>query len=170
MVALSGLAADQLAKHQVLAHLAPGEGRPLFGTFLQLRLVFNSGAAFSLGSGATPLFTVLSAIVLGFVLSYLMPRVRVWYWGITFGLLAAGVAGNLTDRLARPPGFGRGHVVDFLQLPHWPIFNIADMCIVAAAILTICLSTWGNRGWRGQLASGAAGAEPKRPEGAGDLQ
>ena len=59
-------------------------------------------------------------------------------WAIAFGLLLAGIAGNLTDRLVRAPGVLRGHVVDFLMLPHWPIFNVADMCInVAAALILV---------------------------------
>jgi signal peptidase II len=59
---------------------------------------------------------------------------------VAIGLLCAGVAGNLTDRLFRPPGVLRGHVIDFLELPHWPIFNVADMCITAAAIMIMFLS------------------------------
>jgi signal peptidase II len=59
---------------------------------------------------------------------------------VAIGLLCAGVAGNLTDRLFRPPGVLRGHVIDFLELPYWPIFNVADMCITAAAIMIMYLS------------------------------
>ena len=59
-------------------------------------------------------------------------------WAVAFGLLLAGITGNLTDRIFRAPGGLRGHVVDFLQLPHWPIFNVADMCInVAAALILV---------------------------------
>ena len=59
---------------------------------------------------------------------------------MAIGLLCAGVAGNLTDRLFRPPGVLRGHVIDFLELPYWPVFNVADMCITAAAIMIMFLS------------------------------
>ena len=59
-------------------------------------------------------------------------------------LLLGGAVGNLTDRLVRAPGPFRGHVVDFLQLPHWPIFNVADMCVVSAALL-ILLATFTGR-------------------------
>jgi signal peptidase II len=59
---------------------------------------------------------------------------------VAIGLLCAGVAGNLTDRLFRPPGVLRGHVIDFLELPYWPVFNVADMCITAAAIMIMFLS------------------------------
>ncbi len=64
-------------------------------------------------------------------------RVRNGVWAVAFGLLLAGVGGNLTDRLFREPGPMRGHVVDFLQLPNWPVFNIADICINLAAGLII---------------------------------
>jgi signal peptidase II len=65
-------------------------------------------------------------------------------WALALGLLCAGVAGNLTDRLFRAPGFLHGHVVDFLQLPRWPIFNVADMCITSAAVLIMVLSVVKN--------------------------
>ena len=50
-------------------------------------------------------------------------------WAAGLGLLLAGVSGNLTDRLLRDPGPLRGHVIDFLMLPNWPVFNVADICI-----------------------------------------
>ena len=69
---------------------------------------------------------------------WLSRRVRNYVWAVAFGLLLAGITGNLTDRLFRAPGVLRGHVVDFLMLPHWPIFNVADMCInVAAALILV---------------------------------
>jgi signal peptidase II len=58
-------------------------------------------------------------------------------WALGLGFLLAGVLGNLTDRIFRAPAPLRGHVVDFLQLPHWPIFNVADMCINAAAVVIV---------------------------------
>ena len=66
-------------------------------------------------------------------------------WAIAFALLLAGIAGNLTDRLVRAPGVLRGHVVDFLMLPHWPIFNVADMCINVAAALILLQAFRGIR-------------------------
>ena len=78
--------------------------------------------------------------VLLFVIIKLVPRIGHPAWAVAIGLLCAGVAGNLTDRLFRPPGVLRGHVIDFLELPYWPVFNVADMCITAAAILIIFLS------------------------------
>ena len=60
-------------------------------------------------------------------------------WAVALGLLLAGVAGNLADRLLRDPGPFRGHVVDFLALPRWPVFNVADMCINVAGALVVVL-------------------------------
>jgi signal peptidase II len=76
-------------------------------------------------------------------------------WAVALGLLLAGILGNLTDRVFRSPGFLRGHVVDFLQLPHWPIFNVADMCINVAAALIIV------QAFRGVTVSGARTAHAK---------
>jgi signal peptidase II len=72
-------------------------------------------------------------------------RVRHRGWAVALGLLLAGVLGNLADRLLRAPGPLRGHVVDFFQLPHWPVFNVADICINVAAVLLVVLLSRGVR-------------------------
>ncbi|WP_228488884.1 signal peptidase II [Raineyella fluvialis] len=149
-VAVAGVAADQVAKQAVIASLDPGVPVPLVGRLLQLYLIRNPGAAFSLGEGSTWVFAVLASLVLLAVLVVALPRVRHWGWAVTLGLLAAGVAGNLTDRLLRPPAAFRGHVVDFLMLPYWPIFNVADMMICAAAVLVVVLSFFGHHGPTGR--------------------
>ena len=77
------------------------------------------------------------ALVAVVVVLYVARRVATTGWAVALGLLLAGVGGNLTDRLFRAPGLFRGHVVDFLQLPHWPIFNVADMCIDSAVALIV---------------------------------
>lgn len=139
-VALLGLAVDVLTKIVVVDRLVPGEPIRLLGGLLTLRLIRNPGAAFSLGESYTFIFALLSVLVLGFVLLYLLPRVGHTGWAVALGLLTAGVAGNLVDRLFRSPGVLRGHVVDFLQLPYWPIFNVADTCITSAAVFILVLS------------------------------
>lgn len=131
--------ADRLTKTWALAALTENEPREFIGSLLRLRLIFNPGAAFSLGTQVTPLFTVIQAVVSVIVL-YAALRVRSWPWALALGLVLGGAAGNLTDRLTRPPGFGLGHVVDFLELPNFPVFNIADSAIVAAAALVALLS------------------------------
>ena len=129
--------ADQLTKALATAHLTPGEPRNLVGSLLRLDLTRNAGAAFSTGTGYTELFSCL-AIVAVLVVLWLSRRIRSVAWAVAFGLLLAGIAGNLTDRLLREPGPLRGHVVDFLMLPSWPVFNVADIAInVAAALILV---------------------------------
>jgi signal peptidase II len=114
----------------------------LIGSLLRLNLTRNPGAAFSTGTGMTPVISVFACVA--FVAAVVFARrVRATTWAWAFGLLLAGIAGNLTDRLFRAPGPLRGHVVDFLQLPHWPIFNVADICINVAAGLIILESVRG---------------------------
>ncbi len=125
---------DRATKLWALAELTPGVPRPLLGDVLQLNLLFNPGAAFSLGTGVTPVFAAIQAIVSVAVVVAAF-RVRSLWWAVGLGFVLGGAAGNLTDRLIRPPSFGHGHVVDFLQLPSWPVFNIADSAICTAAVV-----------------------------------
>lgn len=133
---------DRLTKLWALSSLDENVPQDFVGSLLRLRLIFNPGAAFSLGTGATPLFTVIQAVVSVAVVVAAL-RVGRLRWAIALGLVLGGASGNLTDRLTRPPGFGLGHVVDFLELPNFPVFNIADSAIVAAACLVALLSLRG---------------------------
>jgi signal peptidase II len=114
----------------------------VLGPVLRLTLTHNSGAAFSTGTSLTPVISIFAVTAFAVVLVLAM-RVRTTGWAWALGLLLAGIAGNLTDRLFREPGPLRGHVIDFLQLPHWPIFNVADICINVAAALIVILSMRG---------------------------
>lgn len=116
----------------------------ILGPLLRLTLVHNAGAAFSTGETLT-LFISLFALVALAVVSFLALRVAHTGWAWALGLLMAGITGNLTDRIFRDPGPLRGHVVDFMQLPHWPVFNFADIWIDAAAVLIVVLSMRGIR-------------------------
>lgn len=138
-MAVVGYLIDLGTKTLALAHLDPHNPPVLLGGLLTLQLIFNPGAAFSMGESVTPVFTVISAAALVFVLWKLLPRTRHIGWVVALGLVLAGILGNLTDRLFRPPGFLHGHVVDFLQLPNFAIFNVADMCITFAAVLIVWL-------------------------------
>lgn len=109
---------------------------------LQLTLLRNPGAAFSLATGLTIVLTLIAVLVVGAVLR-MAGRLRDRGWAIALGLLLGGAVGNLTDRLLREPGPLRGHVVDFLQLPHWPVFNLADSAICVAAALVAWRSVRG---------------------------
>ncbi|WP_462417338.1 signal peptidase II [Kytococcus sp. Marseille-QA3725] len=127
---------DQATKEWALASLERGRSVPLLGELLQLRLVFNPGAAFSLGTGFTWVFTLLAVVVTCAIL-WFSRQVISPVWGVALGLIAGGAVGNLVDRLVRAPGVGRGHVVDFLMLPNWPIFNVADIGVTCGAALVV---------------------------------
>jgi lipoprotein signal peptidase len=147
-----------------LSHRAPIR---LLGGFLTLRELRNSGAAFSIGTSVTVVFTL---IALGVIVAILRTarRLRSIPWAVTLGLLLGGAAGNLGDRLLRSPGFLRGNVVDWIQLPHWPVFNVADSCIVCGGILAVLLAARGISidGTRHAAAS-PAGASPAGASPAG---
>jgi signal peptidase II len=149
-VALTGILLDALTKIVAVRHLDPSEPIRLLGGLLTLRLIRNPGAAFSLGVQFTYVFAFLAIGVLIFIGVRLVPRLGHVGWAVALGLLCAGIGGNLLDRLFRAPGAFRGHVVDFLQLPYWPIFNVADMCISAAAVLIIVLAMIKGVGIDGQ--------------------
>ncbi|WP_017575462.1 signal peptidase II [Nocardiopsis kunsanensis] len=138
-VALGAIVVDFLTKEWALAALTHGEFVDVIGEFLQFTLVFNTGAAFSLGTGYTWVFTVISTIVV-LAIGYMGRRVRNPWWGVTLGLMMGGAAGNLVDRFFRPPGPFEGAVVDFLSVPNWPVFNIADSCVVVGAVLVVVLT------------------------------
>ncbi len=134
-VAVLAYAADLGSKQWALAALADGD-EPLVGDWFTQHLTFNPGAAFSIGTEFTVVFTALACVAVVVVL-WLSRRVRSAGWAIAFGLLLGGVSGNLTDRIVREPEAFHGHVVDFLMVPNWPVFNIADICVNVAAGLII---------------------------------
>ena len=140
--ALTAYGVDLVTKLVAVERLTPGRPVDLLGPVLRLNLTRNPGAAFSTGTSFTLLIT-LGAIAAVVVIAYVARRVADPCWAAGLGLLLAGVAGNLTDRVFRAPGVLRGYVVDFLELPHWPVFNVADVCIdVAVAVIVVQV-------WRG---------------------
>ena len=139
------LAADQLAKYFVVGNLIPGERNQVIGELLQFVFVKNSGAAFSLASGSTWIFSIAASAVTVFIIVF-SRRIRSLAWAVLFGMLLGGTLGNLLDRLFREPSFGLGHVVDFIQVWGFPaIFNVADIFIVSSMGLFIILSIRGVR-------------------------
>jgi signal peptidase II len=127
-VAVVLYAVDQVTKQLAVTRLADGPDVQVLGEVLQLHLTYNPGAAFSLGTGFTVGLTIL-AMVATVVLLWISRRVANRVWAVALGLMLAGIDGNLTDRLVRDPAPFHGHVVDFLMLPNWPVFNVADICI-----------------------------------------
>ncbi|CAB4710277.1 unannotated protein [freshwater metagenome] len=148
VVAIIVIALDQWTKNWALTTMRPrmsagGEGPiNLAGTWLRLIYVENTGAAFSLGTGFTWIFSLIAVIVIIVIIRAATRLGSIW-WAVALGGLLGGATGNLIDRLTRAPGVGRGYVVDFIQLPYWPVFNVADMCVVCSAILMVALTLFG---------------------------
>jgi signal peptidase II len=143
-VAAAVLAVDVISKVIVVATLPRHPPIRLLGGVLTLLVLRNSGAAFNIGTSMTALFTLIAAGVIVFILRTAR-KLRSLPWAVTLGLLLGGATGNLVDRLARSPGPLRGYVVDWIQLPHWPVFNLADSAIVCGGALAILLSVRGIR-------------------------
>lgn len=113
--------------------------RKVLGDFLSFTLVRNPGAAFSFATGFSIVFALLAlAVVVAIV--YYAKQITSSGWQITAGLLLGGVLGNLTDRIFREPGWLSGHVIDWIQIPNWPVFNLADCAIVIAAAISFTLT------------------------------
>jgi signal peptidase II len=143
IVALGIYLLDQGAKYLIVKNLVSGQQVDVLGTLLQFHFVQNSGAAFSIGTGMTWVFSLVAAAVAVFIILYAR-RIRSYGWGALFGLLLGGTLGNLSDRLFRQPRFGEGHVVDFIQVFGFPaIFNIADSAICISMALFIILTIRG---------------------------
>ncbi|MEY3336673.1 MAG: hypothetical protein RL332_113 [Actinomycetota bacterium] len=111
----------------------------IIGSFLQLTFVQNSGAAFGIGAGSTFIFTFFALAVLIVITRYAL-QITSKGWALVCGLVLGGILGNLTDRIFREPSFLQGHVIDWIQIPNWPVFNIADTAIVIAAVVAIILT------------------------------
>ncbi|WP_363554319.1 signal peptidase II [Microbacterium sp. LWO12-1.2] len=140
------LAADQFVKYLTITNLPLQEPVPVLGEFLQLYYVRNPGAAFSLGSEVTWIFTIALSVVAA-VIIWKAFGLRSRLWAVVLGCLLGGVLGNLGDRLFREPGFPVGHVVDMISMP-WmmpAIFNVADVFIVTGMISVALLVVFGLR-------------------------
>ena len=138
---------DQVTKAWAVAYLRPriesGEG-PIYiiDPLLRLTYVENTGAAWGMGAGYTWIFTIV-AVVVGVVIVRFARTITSRAWALALGGLLGGLLGNLIDRLTRPPGPGLGSVVDFIGLPNFPVFNVADIAITCSAVAMIILA------WRG---------------------
>ncbi len=143
IIATVWIVIDQITKIWAVSALTDRAPIPVVGEILQFRLVFNPGAAFSLGTGNTWLFTILASVVIT-VLLWNSRKIAHRGWAVAVALLIGGAAGNLIDRLMREPGFGRGHVVDFFALPNFPVFNVADIGISCAAAFIAVLALRGE--------------------------
>lgn len=138
-VAVISVLLDQGSKIWALGALTEGERIPLLGDALGWQLIFNPGAALSLGENSTFVFTVIStAVVVG--MPFLLRTTVSLPWALSLGAIWGGAAGNLIDRLFRAPGPGRGHVVDFIAYFDWFIGNVADIILFLAIIVILVLA------------------------------
>jgi signal peptidase II len=131
---------DQLTKVWAVAGLSDGPVR-LVGSLLELRLTRNPGGAFSVLTNLTPVLAVVAVLMAAWIV-HTTRRTADSVMAYSLALVLGGAVGNLVDRLVRSPGFLRGEVVDFIKVPHWPTFNLADSAITIGVILIAI------RGWR----------------------
>jgi signal peptidase II len=129
------VAVDQLTKAWAVNALADGP-KHVIGDFLVFDLARNSGSAFSRFQGYAPVLAVLAIVIALFIARSLRQATDRWTL-VGLVLVLGGALGNLGDRVARSPGFLRGHVVDFVAVGWWPVFNVADSCITVGAVLLI---------------------------------
>ena len=151
VVAAVVVALDMLTKRWA-ANAFRDEAQVVIPGILTFRFTENPGAAFSMFRNAGPFLGLAAVVAVGFIgASLAKPRPR--YEVVGFGMIIGGALGNLIDRIARGEGFLDGHVIDWVQLPNFPTFNVADSSIsVAVAVLLIGL-------WRSGSAVGTASHE-----------
>ncbi|MEO3869586.1 signal peptidase II [Nonomuraea sp. B12E4] len=145
------LLTDQVSKFWALSALSDGERITVIPQLIHFRLLLNPGAAFSIGEGATWVFTLTAAAAVVGIL-YVARRLRSTAWTIVLGALLGGAASHLLDRLFRPPGFAQGHVVDFIDYGLF-VGNVADIALTGGCALLLLLSV------RGVPLEGVAGKE-----------
>ena len=142
VVAAVVLVLDVVSKVLAVHLLTPGQPVSIIGDTVTWTLVRNSGAAFSMATGYTWVLTlVASGVVVGII--WMGRRLVSPWWALGLGMILGGALGNLVDRFFRSPGPLRGHVVDFLSIGWWPVFNVADPAVVGGAIFLVGLSLFG---------------------------
>jgi signal peptidase II len=142
IVAAVVLGLDVLTKVLAVKLLVPGQPVEIIGDTITWTLVRNSGAAFSMATGYTWVLTLIATgVVLGII--WMGRRLVSLWWALGLGMILGGAVGNLMDRFFRSPGPLRGHVVDFLSVGWWPVFNVADSAVVCGAVLLVALSMFG---------------------------
>ncbi|MCJ0903735.1 signal peptidase II [Rhodococcus sp. ARC_M6] len=161
------LVADILTKVWAVAAITPGQPIEIIGDVVTFTLVRNPGAAFSM---ATSMTWILTLVAIGVVIGVIKigRTLRSPWWALGLGLVLGGALGNLMDRLFRTPGFMQGHVVDFMSIGWWPVFNIADSAIVCGAILLVVLTLFGFEPNGERLHSGKSGSGKSGTDKTGD--
>jgi len=141
-IAAAVLLLDIVTKVLAVRLLVPGQPVSIIGDTVTWTLVRNSGAAFSMATGYTWMLTLVAmGVVVGII--WMGRRLVSPWWAVGLGMILGGALGNLIDRFFRAPGPLRGHVVDFLSIGWWPVFNVADPAVVGGAMLLVGLSVFG---------------------------
>ena len=137
VIIILGLALDQLSKWLVVQSLPLGASQDVLGSLLRLHHVQNTGAAWSMFRDSTFALAIFSVLLLALLLVwFFLTSPEQWGQRLALSVIISGALGNMFDR------FRLGYVVDFLELPHWPVFNVADIllcCGVAALAVLILL-------------------------------
>nr|WP_233624296.1 signal peptidase II [Actinoplanes sp. ATCC 53533] len=149
ITAVLAVVVDQVVKELCTKELVEGEPVRILGGLVHLSLLRNSGAAFSLGSGYTWVFPLVTLVVVGWI-GWMARKLRSVPWGLALGLVLGGALGNLGDRLFRAPGPFQGHVVDMISLfgpygEYFAVFNIADSCLSVGVVLAVLLELTGRQ-------------------------
>ena len=130
LVLVAVFAADQITKAIVRSSLHVGETRDVL-PFLDLVRVTNTGIAFgALGGGEAIVVVIVAAALVGLVVYFVLTAGKPLVW-LPTGLLLGGALGNILDRVRD------GAVTDFLKVPHWPAFNLADAAITAGVVVLV---------------------------------
>ncbi len=164
-VAATVVVLDQVTKALAVALLEGEPSIPVLGELLRLTFVRNPGAAFSLAGSYTVIISAIAILTSVFIVRTARSLTSTW-WAVVMGGILGGALGNLIDRLFRSPAPFRGHVVDFLALPNWPVFNVADMALVGSAVLAVLLSIRGVELSEPSDGSGASATPPSDGSGA----
>jgi signal peptidase II len=131
VVVLIVVGLDQLTKHTIGTSIKPGQVTTLIPGVLHLVYERNTGVAFSVLSGGGVVVYLATAVALAALITFLLARPERRLLWLPTGMLVGGAIGNLIDRIAR------GSVIDFIKLPHWPVFNVADISITFGVILLL---------------------------------
>ena len=167
VVAVTVLVADLITKIVAVALIEPGDPVEIIGDTVTFKLVRNSGAAFSMATGYTWILTLIALAVVAGIIRYSHRLGSIW-WALGLGLVLGGALGNLIDRIFRAPGPLRGHVVDFMSVGWWPVFNVADSAVVCGAIGLVVLTLFGFE-FDGTRSGGAEDADdPARSDSNSD--
>ena len=133
------LGLDQLTKHTIGTGISDGQTTHLIGSIVELVHVRNTGVAFGFLSGSGAVVLIVTLLALSALLGFLIARPQRRGLWIPTGMLIGGAIGNLIDRIAR------GSVIDFIKLPHWDAFNVADMSITFGVIALVIVIEFGSR-------------------------